>query len=84
MPGDYYRKVNPFLAVIVVSVFWFLLPCMAFFPNALDLIWNDRLGDFIERNHFNLIKAFNVILWVSIISYFGLAPFHDFFNSSFT
>ena len=66
LPGDYYRRVHPLIGFAMVTSLWVVLPIMAFFPNAFDFLWTDRIGDFIERNHFNLIKAFNFFLWVSI------------------
>lgn len=64
LPRDYYVPVNPLITVAVVSVMWLALPTLAFFPNALDAVINDSVGDFIERNRYNLIKLFNVQVWV--------------------
>ena len=66
LPPDYYVRVHPGMTVAVIAVMWILFPTLAFFPNALDFVVNDTVGDFIEDNRYNLIKLFNVQVWVII------------------
>ena len=66
LPQDYYVTVHPLMTVAVIAVMWILFPTLAFFPNALDFVVNDTIGDFIEDNRYNLIKMFNVQVWVII------------------
>ena len=66
LPQDYYVTVQPLMTVAVIAVMWILFPTLAFFPNALDFVVNDTIGDFIEENRYNLIKMFNVQVWVII------------------
>ena len=79
LPPDYYVRVHPGMTVAVIAVMWILFPTLAFFPNALDFVVNDTVGDFIEDNRYNLIKLFNVQVWV-IINVFFLSP-ERFFKS---
>lgn len=65
LPRDYYVSVNPLTSALVVSVMWVLFPTFAFFPNALDFAINESIGDFIENNRYNLLKLFNIQLWVN-------------------
>ena len=65
LPKDYYVEVQPWITVTILLTMWGALPILAFFPNALDVVINDGIGDFIEENRFALIKLFNVQVWVS-------------------
>lgn len=65
LPKDYYVEVKPWITVTLLLTMWGALPILAFFPNALDVVINDGIGDFIEENRFALIKLFNVQVWVS-------------------
>jgi len=67
LPQDYYVTVHPLMTVAVIAVMWILFPMLAFFPNALDFVVNDTIGDFIEENRYNLIKMFNVQVWLHMI-----------------
>ena len=62
---DYYVQIDPRITVTLLSTMWGLLPLLAFFPNALDMVLNDTVADFIEENRFILVKFFNVQVWVS-------------------
>ena len=65
LPKDYYVQVQPWITLSLLCTMWGILPALAFFPNALDMVLNDTLADFIEKNRFILIKLFNVQVWVS-------------------
>ena len=69
LPKDYYVSVHPLKSVTVITVLWGLFPMLAFFPNALDFVINgtfcESFGDFVEDHRYNLIKLFNVQVWVS-------------------
>lgn len=64
LPRDYHVTVNPLITIGMVSIWWLTLPTLAFFPNALDWLLNDTIGDFIEENRYTLVKLFNVQVWV--------------------
>lgn len=65
LPTNYYVNVHPLITVSMVSILWVIFPILAFSPNALDFAINDKFGDFIEENRYNLVKLFNAQLWVS-------------------
>ena len=65
LPPDYYVRVNPGITLSIVGFLWIVFPIIAFFPNALDFIINDYFGDILERNSSNLVRLFNVQVWVS-------------------
>ena len=65
LPPDYYVRVNPGITLSVVGFLWIVFPIVAFFPNALDFIINDYFGDILEKNRSNLVRLFNVQVWVS-------------------
>merc|ERR1712062_357578 len=67
LPQDYYVRVHPLMTVAVIAVMWILFPTLAFFPNALDFVVNNTIGDFIEENRYNLVKMFNVQVWLHMI-----------------
>lgn len=69
LPKDYYVSVHPLVTVSVVSVMWILFPTFAYFPNALDFAINETIGDFIENNRYNLLKIFNIQLWVNVLRF---------------
>jgi len=64
---DYYVQIDPRITITLLSTMWGLLPLLAFFPNALDMVLNDTVADFIEENRFILVKFFNVQVWLHMI-----------------
>ena len=65
LPPDYYVRVSPGITLSVVGFLWIVFPIIAFFPNSLDFIINDYFGEILERNSSNLVRLFNVQVWVS-------------------
>ena len=65
LPPDYYVRVSPGITLSVVGFLWIVFPIIAFFPNSLDFIINDYFGEILERNSANLVRLFNVQVWVS-------------------
>merc|ERR1711971_680678 len=69
LPPDYYVRGNPGITLSVVGFLWIVFPIIAFFPNALDFIINDYFGDILERNSSNLVRLFNVQVWMHLIEF---------------
>jgi len=67
LPADYYKPVATWLTCLVVAFQWLVLPVLSYNPDLFDPLLNDHYQHIADGQKHNIIKLFNILLWLNAI-----------------
>ena len=65
LPGDYYKAVPTWISLLWIPFQWIVLPVLSYNPDLFDPLLNDHYQAIADGQKHNIIKLFNILLWVS-------------------
>ena len=65
LPPTYYKSLPTPFTVCTVLVLWMIIPIVSYNPDLLDPVLPDYFEAIADWQKTNVIKIFNLVLWVS-------------------